>query len=334
MTLKFSSFFAFCAVSAALLAGCHHNQGGHATSSHSHASAADASAASASDADHQANHGHEGHSTAPEGKLSLSPELKQLLTEEMTFIQQGMADLGPAIATGDKAMVVDIATRMKESFILARKLKPEQMKELHNSLPPGFVKMDHDFHDFAGMLASAAKAGQWNVTPYLFYRLNEGCLNCHATYAQEKFPTLAGKATKFAGRSGSFPLKHPPMDADHTPPDTHDAKPSHEGSHMMSDHQAVHEKMHGKAEGKQDCPMMKDGKCPMHDQHKGHMGEQDCPMMKDGKCAMSPEECAAKMKDGKCCMHDQHKGHMEKGECPMMKDKSNESSSQGQPEGM
>ncbi|MDH5508859.1 MAG: hypothetical protein OEZ32_00725 [Nitrospinota bacterium] len=290
------SIFAPLAAAIISMAGCHHNAyGGGAMAHH-------APSASATHDESQSAEGHsrESQSMAPEGKLNLSPELKTLLAEEMRFIQQGMTELVPAIASGDSVKVADVATRMKESFILAKKLKPEQMKELHHSLPPGFVKMDTDFHDFSGMLASAAKAEQWNVVPYLYYRLSEGCMNCHATYAQERFPKLAGKATKFGGREGIFPLNHPSIGEEHGKSEA-----------MQSQYPAMraqHEAMKAEHEGMADCIMMK-GKPGMH------AGEDECPMMKDGKCAMTPEKCAAMHKGS-----DHQMMHMKEGtdKCPMM----------------
>ena len=52
-------------------------------------------------------------------KINISPELKKILTEEMVAIQNGMAELIPAIAAGDAQKVADIGAKMEASYIMA-----------------------------------------------------------------------------------------------------------------------------------------------------------------------------------------------------------------------
>ncbi|MDH4185202.1 MAG: hypothetical protein OEV92_13320 [Nitrospinota bacterium] len=222
--------------------------------------------------------------SAPSGKIDLSPELRELLSQEMLAISEGMKELAPAIAMGDGAKAAQIGKKMKASYILAQKLDKAKMEELHKALPADFVDMDHEFHDFAGMLAGAAESGQWNVVPYLFYRLTEGCVNCHGAYAHEKFPTLAGKGTSHKAMA-----------------------PMGKGGHMqmMGDHAMP---MHGKDGKAMDCPMMKEdcaamkkgmAGAHMHGAKDCMMGDKQCPMDEKGNCIM--DECNM-AKQGDCPM--------------------------------
>ena len=202
-------------------------------------------------------------------KLTISPELKKILTEEMVAIQAGMAELIPAIAAGDAQKVADIGAKMEASYIMAQKLTPKQMEELHKGLPAGFVAMDEEFHYFAGMLTHAAYMGHWNMIPSLASKLMEGCVNCHGTYATEKFPELKGKVE----------VRQRPGYAKHEGGAMHKMGDKCAMDKMGAGHMGGH--MHG-AMGK-DCAMG-DKPCPMDAQ--GNCIKDKCDMAKKGECPM------------------------------------------------
>jgi hypothetical protein len=140
-----------------------------------------------------AEHGHH-EKPAPENGLHLSPELRNLLNQEMAAIQQGMMDLVPAIAAGDWDAAAGIGKKIKASYIMKQKLTAKQKEELHRLLPPGFIEMDQNFHNSAGMLAHAAEMKNADVVNFYFFKLNQACVACHGKFASKRFPALAEPA--------------------------------------------------------------------------------------------------------------------------------------------
>lgn len=138
-----------------------------------------------------ATEAHNQHMQKESSGISLSADLKTLLNQEMSGIDAGMRTILSAIAAGDWATVADTAIKIKDSFILKQKLTPQQMEELHQSLPADFVKLDQDFHVSAEKLAHAAKQHDAELVNFYFYRLNSQCVGCHSQYAAERFPNLS-----------------------------------------------------------------------------------------------------------------------------------------------
>ena len=122
--------------------------------------------------------------------FQISKEIKPILRQEMQQLQQGMQDLIPAIISGDKEKIITIAQKMQHSYILKQKLTKEQKQDLHKNLPPTFIQLDQNFHRLAGMLAHTAKKEKRELVNFYFYKLTEACVQCHAKYAQQKFPKL------------------------------------------------------------------------------------------------------------------------------------------------
>ncbi len=108
----------------------------------------------------------------------------------MNEIEKGMMTIIPAIAAGNWESIAKLAQKIKDSFILKQKLTKEQMKELHHSLPPGFVEMDQRFHTTAEKLAHAAHQGDGELVNFYFYKLHSQCMNCHSKYASKRFSNL------------------------------------------------------------------------------------------------------------------------------------------------
>jgi hypothetical protein len=129
------------------------------------------------------------------GIESLSPELRELLKNEMLALQKGMMSIIPAYVAGNWSEIENIAQEMKNSYILKKSLTDKQVKELHTSLPESFIKLDQHFHYLAGMLNHAAKSKKSELVGFYFSKLSENCVSCHAQYAVHKFPAFAPKMT-------------------------------------------------------------------------------------------------------------------------------------------
>lgn len=134
----------------------------------------------------------EHHRESPEvqSKLHLSTDIRQLLSEEMRAVQDGMVNLVMAIPKGNWNEIDAIATQIKESYIMQQKLSEKQREALHHSLPQGFQVLDHGFHETAARLSHAAKQHDAQLVTFYFYKLSESCTLCHSTYARHKFPNF------------------------------------------------------------------------------------------------------------------------------------------------
>lgn len=122
---------------------------------------------------------------------NLSPQLRELLRQEMRALQEGMIAVIPAYSSGDLPEVAKIATKMKDSYILKQTITREQMHELHMSLPGSFLKMDDQFHYYAGMLAHVSEARKLELVNFYFAKLTESCAGCHSEHATHRFPAFS-----------------------------------------------------------------------------------------------------------------------------------------------
>lgn len=127
------------------------------------------------------------HPAAP-ASLHLSPPLRALLQEEMREVTRGTQALVVAMAGADWHATADIAEKIHGSYILHRKLSPEQRQELGRALPAGFKQLDAEFHGRAKKLAQAAHARDHELAAFHFGRMIEACASCHSEYAQSRFP--------------------------------------------------------------------------------------------------------------------------------------------------
>ena len=123
--------------------------------------------------------------------LNLPMDIKQLLKKEMLAVEKGMQKLISTIAAGDWQQTAVIGKQIQASYLMKQELTDEQMKHLHHILPKQFVKLDHSFHHYAGMLAHAAEVKNADVVSFYFYKMNDSCIQCHSSYAQSKFPGLS-----------------------------------------------------------------------------------------------------------------------------------------------
>ncbi|MCF6212166.1 MAG: hypothetical protein L3J88_12340 [Gammaproteobacteria bacterium] len=127
------------------------------------------------------------------GVEALSPELRNLLSQEMQALQDGMMSIIPAYVSGDWSEIETIAGKMKNSYILKQSLTKSQAEELHSVLPHEFIEKDQRFHYLAGMLEHVAKNKKPELINFYFSEMNESCVGCHAKFAVHKFPNLKQK---------------------------------------------------------------------------------------------------------------------------------------------
>lgn len=128
--------------------------------------------------------------------LDIPANIKPILQKEMLAVEKGMQQLVSSIAKGDWDKTAEIGKQIQASYLLKQSLTPEQMKQLHQSLPVQFIKLDHAFHQYAGMLAHAAEVKNTDVMNFYFYKMNESCVQCHSRYAQERFPAFSTQPEK------------------------------------------------------------------------------------------------------------------------------------------
>ena len=120
-------------------------------------------------------------------ELNLPIDIKQLLKKEMLAIENGMQKLISTIAAGDWQQTAKIGKQIQASYLMKQNLTDEQLRHLHHILPEQFVKLDHSFHHYAGMLAHAAEVKNAEVVSFYFYKMNDSCIQCHSSYAESKF---------------------------------------------------------------------------------------------------------------------------------------------------
>lgn len=138
---------------------------------------------------------HEKHAHAS-GVEALSPDLRDLLAQEMQALQRGMMSIIPAYISGNWGEIESTAKKMKSSYILRQNLTDSQIQELHTKLPAGFIEKDQRFHYSAGMLEHAAKNKKAELINFYFSEMNESCVSCHTKYATHKFPALLPREKK------------------------------------------------------------------------------------------------------------------------------------------
>jgi len=124
------------------------------------------------------------------GVENLSPELRDLLSREMVAIQNGMMSIVAAYASGNSEETASIAEEIKSSYILKQEMTPQQRHELHQKLPRSFIHLDHQFHNYAGLLEEAARNNNDELIGFYFSKLVDSCSGCHSQHARHKFPAF------------------------------------------------------------------------------------------------------------------------------------------------
>jgi cytochrome c556 len=128
--------------------------------------------------EHQAHH----------REIALSPELLKVLRAEMQEISTGVQRLALALATADWKGIQETSDNIRKSYVMEKKLTPEQTEELEHVLPERFKKLDAEFHQRAAKLGAAASVHDAELVTFHYSRLVESCVQCHIAYAQSRFP--------------------------------------------------------------------------------------------------------------------------------------------------
>ena len=120
--------------------------------------------------------------------IVLSPQLLNLLGEEMREIAAGVQGVALSLASGDWKSIEETSAKIQASYIMEKKLTASQAGELEQALPAHFKQLDAEFHRRAGRLGVAAAAHDAELVAFHYSRLVESCAVCHAAYAGQRFP--------------------------------------------------------------------------------------------------------------------------------------------------
>ena len=99
-----------------------------------------------------------------------------------------------AYISGDFATVAEIASQIKNSYILKQSMTDDQKHELTTKLPESFLLMDQKFHEYAGILEHFAEEEHTELVGFYYLRLTESCVSCHSQYARNRFPGFEKRA--------------------------------------------------------------------------------------------------------------------------------------------
>ncbi|MBT3606383.1 MAG: cytochrome c [Candidatus Latescibacteria bacterium] len=124
----------------------------------------------------------------------LPPKVRGLLIQEMHAILRATNKIVDALVRGQDYAVAENAQAIHDSFILRKKMTPDDKKALLSAVPESFVKQDRTFHALGAQLAEAARNGDKVQQQKLFSDLINACVSCHTQYATDRFPGLK-KAT-------------------------------------------------------------------------------------------------------------------------------------------
>lgn len=133
------------------------------------------------------------HDAPPQG-IHLSPDLLNLLRAEMREIAGGVQGMALSVATADWKSIQETSARIRDSYIMEKKLTPTQAGELEKVLPGQFKQLDAEFHQRAEKLGEAAAAHDPELVVFHYSRLVESCASCHAAFASKRFPGFAPAA--------------------------------------------------------------------------------------------------------------------------------------------
>ena len=126
--------------------------------------------------------------------IELSPDLLNLLREEMREIATGVQGIAVSLATADWHSIQETSEKIRASYIMEKKLTAAQAKELGRALPEHFRQLDAEFHQRAERLGVAAAAHDAELVAFQYSRLIESCAVCHSAYANTRFPGFSSPA--------------------------------------------------------------------------------------------------------------------------------------------
>lgn len=126
----------------------------------------------------------------------LPPKVRGLLIQEMHAILRATNKIVDALVRGQDDLVAENAQGIHDSFILRKKMKPDDKKALLSAVPEAFVKQDRAFHALGAQLAEAARKKDKAQQQKLFSDLVNSCVSCHTQYAIDRFPGLKKAAVE------------------------------------------------------------------------------------------------------------------------------------------
>lgn len=123
-------------------------------------------------------------------RLDLPEKYSVLLRREMMLVESNMMKLLPALVKGKSEKGDSLATTIHNGFILKQELSKNELKELKNLLPEGFIRLDQRFHKNAKKVAELSKKNDFESAVSIFNEMTKSCVACHSHYAQDKFTNL------------------------------------------------------------------------------------------------------------------------------------------------
>lgn len=119
---------------------------------------------------------------------SLPPRVRGLLIQEMQAILGATKAILDALVRGEDVIVADNARAIHDSFIMKQEMTEADREALIDTVPPGFLERDRQFHELSARLAGAARRGDKPQQAALFADMLDACTGCHARFARGRFP--------------------------------------------------------------------------------------------------------------------------------------------------
>jgi cytochrome c556 len=129
------------------------------------------------------------HDTAANSNLQMSAELQKLFQQEMLALLTGTQTIAASLPVANWGAIAETSATIRHSYVLEKKVTRAQEDEL-SRLPSEFKSLDETFHLRAEKLERAAVARDAEAVAFQFSRLLESCTDCHAKYAQARFPAF------------------------------------------------------------------------------------------------------------------------------------------------
>lgn len=136
--------------------------------------------------------------------LQLPEKLQGLLIQEMNAITQACQVIVKGLVTGEHVLVAEQAQAIHDSFIFAKAMTPQDHEIFHKALPHDFIERDQALHSLSADLAQAARQRDQAAQHKLFSQMLETCVECHAHYARQRFPSLPSPLAPTSEASGHF----------------------------------------------------------------------------------------------------------------------------------
>ena len=126
-------------------------------------------------------------------QLDLPDDLRGKLIGEMKMVVKRMGVLLRHLSTGDAQKAGTTAGTIRDTFILKKGLTQEERERFDSLIPKDFVKREQAFQGELEKLLADLETEDFSSAIQRFAAMGQACLACHATFATERFPGLAGK---------------------------------------------------------------------------------------------------------------------------------------------